>query len=137
MNRPTTKDKKADEYIDFLEAQLQNFNADTTNVRLYLGVKKNIDDMAALLAKGEIEVPDPRDADKTIKVPIMSIEALSSKDDKFFDRFTKIMDKFLEYSDNLSKAAERINPVILTAAEKEANKETGSIYERIAMDDAN
>ena len=116
MDRPTIKEKKANEYVDFLEAQLSNFKADTTNVRLYLGVKKQVDNMALLLNQDAVEVPAPTedDPERVKTVSIMSMETLSSKDDKFMDRFTKIMDKFLEYSENLNIAAEKINPEVLS-----------------------
>ena len=133
MERPTIKDKNVDKYVSYLEDQLANFKTDTTNVRLYLGVKKQVDNMALLLNQDKVEVPAPtvEEPDRVRTVSIMSMETLSSKDDKFMDRFTKIMDKFLEYSDNLSKAAEKINPKILSDLEKQAKKESGSIYERV------
>lgn len=132
MKRPVIKDGHIAKYVIDLERQLENFNPDKTNVMLYLGVKKQIDNIAAILNQDEVEVPAPTadDPEATKTVSIMSMETLSDKDDKFMDRFQKILDKFQDHIKNLKAAHEDINPTILSEAEKEAKKESGSVYEQ-------
>ena len=88
MERPKIKDKAALAYIEDLERQLDNFKADSTIARMYLGVKKQADDMAALLSS-DIEV-QMEDGSIEMK-PILDVQSLSSKDDKFFDRYNNIL----------------------------------------------
>lgn len=82
------------EYIASLEEQLARFKANTTIVNYYKGIKKQIDDISRLLQ--EITI---------------SAETLQSKDDKFFDRYFRFMEKSDVIADNLFKLESKINPI--------------------------
>jgi hypothetical protein len=129
MERPIIKDKKVKEYVEDLERQLSNFKSEETIARLYLGVKRQLDDMAVLLFE-DIEVKDP-ETGNVMKVKFMDFQTLSSKDDKFVDRFMKIMDKFKEYMKDLKEAEELINPAVV---EKVQKKVPGSIADSFVFD---
>ena len=130
MDKPIIKDKKVDAYVRDLERQLENFKADTTKAKLYLGVKRQLDDMAILLLE-DIEVADP-ETGEIKKVKFMDFQTLSSKDDKFIDRYLKILDKFKDYMKDLSEAEELINPAIVEKIEK---KVAGSLADSMVFGD--
>ena len=119
MERPIIRDKKIDAYCAELERQLFNFKADTTKAKLYLGVKRQLDDMAVLLLE-DIVVNHPETGEE-MKVKFMDFQTLSSKDDKFIDRYLKILDKFKDYMKDLSEAEELINPAIVDKVQKKAS----------------
>jgi hypothetical protein len=130
MERPVIKDKKVLAYVQDLERQLSNFKSEETNARLYLGVKRQLDDMATLLFE-DIEVPNP-ETGEIMNVKFMDFQTLSSKDDKFVDRFMKIMDKFKEYMKDLKEAEELINPAVVEKVEK---KVSGSVADSFVFGD--
>jgi len=128
MERPIIKDKKILEYVSNLEAQLSNFQSGTTNAKLYLGVKRQLDDMAQLLLE-DITIADPETGEmKTVK--FMDFQTLSSKDDKFIDRYLKVLDKFKDYMKDLNEAEMIINPDVLEKVEK---KVSGSIADKFVF----
>ena len=129
MERPIIKDKKVKEYVEDLERQLSNFKSEETIARLYLGVKRQLDDMATLLFE-DIEVPNP-ETGELLKVKFMDFQTLSSKDDKFVDRFMKMLDKFKEYMKDLKESEELVNPAIVEKIEK---KVSGSIADSFVFD---
>ncbi len=125
MERPKIKDKAALAYIEDLERQLDNFKADSTIARMYLGVKKQADDMAALLSS-DIEV-QMEDGSIEMK-PILDVQSLSSKDDKFFDRYNNILKIWRPMTKDLKEAESEINPDILKKEESKILE--GSVVER-------
>lgn len=131
MERPKITDKKVAEYVAHLEEQLDNYKADNTNARLYLGVKRQLDDMAVLLSQ-DIEVENPLNPTEVLTVKFMDFKSLSSKDDKFFDRFMKIMDKFKEYMVDLKEVENIVNPEVV---EKVTRKDSGSIADKYAFNE--
>jgi len=130
MDRPIIKDKKVNTYVLELERQLANFKAEETIVRLYLGVKRQLDDMARLLLE-DIEVKNP-DTGELMKVKFMDFTTLSSKDDKFIDRYLKILDKFKDYMKDLKEVEALINPETISKVEK---KVAGSYSDRHVFGD--
>ena len=130
MERPTLKDKKVKLYVEDLERQLSNFKSEETVARLYLGVKRQLDDMAVLMFE-DIEVPNP-ETGEIMKVKFMDFTTLSSKDDKFVDRYLKILDKFKDYMKDLREAEELINPAIIEKVEK---KVSGSLADSFVFGD--
>jgi len=130
MDKPIIKDKAVAKYVADLERQLENFKSATTNARLYLGVKRQLDDMATLLFE-DIEVKNP-ESGEMMKVKFMDFTTLSSKDDKFIDRYLKILDKFKDYMKDLNEVEALINPEILSKVEK---KVSGSIADKFVFGD--
>lgn len=128
MERPKISDKKVSEYVDDLERQLNNFKSDETNAKLYLGVKRQIEDMAELL-HNDIEVEIPETGAKKV-VKLMDVHALSSKDDKFVDRCFKILDNYKDYIKDLKEVEELINPAVV---EKLDRKESTNIADKFAF----
>ncbi len=125
MERPKIKDKAVLAYVNYLEGQLDNFKTDSTLARIYLGVKKQADDMATLLSSDiEVEMPDGSIESK----PILDFQSLSSKDDKFFDRYNNILKIWRPMSKDLKEAESEINPEVLKREEKKLIE--GSSVER-------
>ena len=86
--------------------------------------------MAELLYN-DIEVEHPTNPGEIITVKFMDFKTLSSKDDKFFDRFMKIMDKFKEYMVDLKEVENIVNPEVVDKVER---KDSNSIADKFAFD---
>ncbi len=125
MERPKIKDKAVLAYVEDLEEQLKNFKSDSTIAKMYLGVKKQANDMAALLSS-DIEVQMD---DGSIEMkPILDVQSLSSKDDKFFDRYNNILKIWRPMTKDLKEAELEINPEVLKKEEHKLLE--GSAVER-------
>jgi hypothetical protein len=130
MEKPVIKDKKVKAYVEDLERQLSNFKSDTTIAKLYLGVKRQLDDMATLMLE-DIEVVDPTTSEVKL-VKFMDFQTLSSKDDKFVDRFLKIMGGFKGNMEDLRAAEEIVNPAVVEKVQKQVS---GSIADSFVFGD--
>lgn len=118
MKKPPIKDKAVEKYVNYLEQQLSNFKSETTLAKLYLGQKKQLDDLAELLLKDE-HLMIKEDGVTEVKVKLMSTEALQDKDDKFYDRTKDLLKDSLKYAENLEGLESKVNPEILDKVKKE------------------
>lgn len=108
MKRPIIKDKDIEDYVLFLEDQLDNFKAESTRVESYLGLKKIVDDI-----------------NKALKGATINLTKISDKDDKYMERVLKFADKVDEYNDKLDAMEKKINPDKL----EDAKKNYGNVLE--------
>lgn len=93
MKRPTIKEKAAQEYATYLEDRIAQFEAETTINSFYLGLKKQVENISKLFH--DIEVTE---------------EDLKSKEDKFFDRYFKYLEKADAIAEGLIKMQNRVAP---------------------------
>lgn len=127
MKKPVIKDKKIAKYVEYLEEKLASYTANNPIAKMYLGLRKQVDDMGTLLMSDiEIELENG----KKETVPLMDAKSLTSKDDKFFDRIEKIFDKSLKYAENLEELEKKITP-----EEIDKMQEAGSLYEQALRDE--
>jgi hypothetical protein len=105
MNRPKKLSGDQGKYIEYLESKLEKYSSKKTSVRAYLTLKKIVDDTSDLVIKGF----NVEDAEGSMNnVAVVSEEALTSKDDKTFDRIFKFIDKIGAYTGELSAMEETI-----------------------------
>lgn len=114
MIRPKIKEQKVLEYVEYLEKELEAFEADSTLVNFYNGLKKQVDDISKLF--NEIEIDEG---------------ALKSGDDKFFDRYFKFLTQADTIYENLEKLEKKIKPII----EKMKMREDASVERHIFKKD--
>lgn len=110
MERPKIKDSKIAEYVEYLEGRLEKFEANKTIARYYVGLKKQIDDISNLFQ--EIEVCK---------------EDLHDKEDKFFDRYFK----YLEKSDQISESLIKLEKKVAPSKEKERIRDDATVEKHI------
>jgi len=89
----TTKDTNLIELVKTLEKKLEAFEANTTLVKFYIGLKKQVDDISVLF--NEITIDEA---------------TLKKGDDKFFDRYFKFLEKSDVIYENLEKLEKKILP---------------------------
>lgn len=114
MERPEIKDKHVLEYVEFIEKQLLNFQAETTIAESYIATKKFIDRVNRVVFNVEID-------EKTI----------TNKDDKVIDRASKFVDNILDYNDKLKKLEAMVNPKAIEDAKSEMRESGGFLEEAI------
>lgn len=95
MIRPDIKDKKVLKYVEYIEKELDAFEADNTLVNFYNGLKKQVENISELF--NTIEVTE---------------ESLKDKDDKFFERYFKFLEKSEIIYSNLEKLEKKIKPIV-------------------------
>lgn len=105
MDRPKKLSGDQGKYIEYIEQKLEKYSSKKTNVRAYLTLKKIVDDTSDLVIKG-FNVEDSEG--EMQNVAVVSEEALTSKDDKTFDRIFKFIDKIGVYTGELSAMEENI-----------------------------
>ena len=110
MERPKIKDRSVLEYVDYLENRLEKFEANKTIARYYVGLKKQIDDISKLFQEIEVCKDDFHD-----------------KDDKFFDRYFK----YLEKSDQISESLIKLEKKVAPSKEKERIREDATVEKHI------
>lgn len=110
MNRPDIKDKEVLRYVKHLEKELDAFEADSTLVNFYNGLKKQVNDISTLF--NEITIDEV---------------ALKSGDDKFFDRYFKFLTQADTIYENLEKLEKKIKPLV----EKMKMREDASVERHI------
>jgi hypothetical protein len=123
MERPKKLSGEQGKYIEYLESKLEKLSSKKTNVRAYLTLKKIVDDTNSLVTNG-FNVEDAEG--KMHNVAVISEEALTSKDDKTFDRIFKFIDKIGQYTSELSEMEEKITEEEIEH-EKELIKGEGSV----------
>jgi len=106
VERPKKLSGEQGKYIEYLENKLEKFSSKKTGIRGYLALKKIIDDTANIVSKG-LEVENQASPGNTIHVDVISEMALTSKDDKTFDRLFKFIDKIGHYTNELSAMEEK------------------------------
>lgn len=99
--KPTINDPDVAGYVEKLERQLENYESEKTQVRFYLGLKKQMDDISELF--------------RTFN---MDDKAIASGKDKFFDRYLSLLDKADHISKSLEAMRKRINQDILKQEEE-------------------
>lgn len=112
MERPEIKDKKVLEYVEDLERQLKNFQAETTIAKSYVASKRFIDGI-----------------NQVVYAVQMDIRSISNKDDKVIDRASKFMDNILEYNEKLKKLEAMVNPKLIENASDEMIDSPGLLEE--------
>jgi hypothetical protein len=131
MERPEKISKDTLPYVEYLEKRLEKFLAKKTYNESYIALKKTIKDINDILINGmRIERPVLDDdgtpcGTETDIVPVVSSEALSSKDEKTFERLFKFIDNLGKYNDTLRDMEENIAP------EDRSDEDYGSEYEEI------
>ena len=123
MKRPSSNSKESAKYMDYLEGKIKLLSSRTVIAKLYRGEKKILGDLADLLMN-DIEVTDDETGEIT-KVKLMSIMALKSKDDKFFDRILALNTNLPKFLDNI----ERLEKMLEPEQAEEFKKEYGSELE--------
>jgi len=93
MKRPFIKQRDVQEYVHYLEGRLEKFEANTTINKFYKGVKKQVDNISELFNHIEVTEVDLKD-----------------KDDKFFDRYFKYLEKADAISEGLIKMEQKVAP---------------------------
>jgi len=83
------------EKIAELEKRIEQLSADTSIVKYYISMKKQVDSISALMATMRIDE-----------------DSLSDKDDKFFDRYKFFVEKSLLIVENLQKMEQLIAPIM-------------------------
>jgi hypothetical protein len=106
VERPKKLSGEQGKYIEYLEGKLEKFSSKKTGIRGYLALKKIIDDTANIVSKG-LEVENQTSPGNMIHVDVISEMALTSKDDKTFDRLFKFIDKIGHYTNELSAMEEK------------------------------
>ena len=110
MKRPDIKEQKVLKYVEYLEKELEAFEADNTLVNFYNGLKKQVDNISTLF--------------NTIEITEAS---LKDKDDKFFERYFKFLEKSEVIYSNLEKLEKKIKPIV----EKMKIREDASVEKHI------
>ena len=114
MKRPSIKQRDVQQYVHYLEDRLKKFEADTTVNKFYKGVKKQVDNISVLFNSIEVTEVDLKD-----------------KDDKFFDRYFKYLEKADSISEGLIKMQNRVAPT----NEDEIQIREGAVVEEFIMGD--
>jgi len=123
MERPKKLSGEQGKYIEYLEKKSEDFSSKKTIVKSFFALKKTIDDINGLLIDGMIITNE--ETQEQTKVSVVSAEALSSKDEKTFERVFKIIDKIGFYNSELKAMAEQISPEDIT------KESFGSEYEEV------
>ncbi len=93
MKRPSIKDAKTKEYVEYLEDKLKKFSASTTKVKSYIALKNFIDQNSEALGKVAI-----------------NSDTISDKEDRLVDRAMKFFKELKDYNSNLDAMREMISP---------------------------
>lgn len=107
MERPEIKGVKKEvrEYIEVLEEKLEAFTADDTIANLYIGLKKQLDDISAIFLTYTITEEDLRD-----------------KDDKGSDRYFKYLEKSKTLAENLKYIEKMVAPDKIEQAKRRSDE---------------
>lgn len=107
MERPKNLKGEAAKYADYLEEQLGIFKSRRTKIRTYLSLKRIVDDINNLINRG-LEIENPNSPGEIKHVPIISDSALTSKDEKTFERIFKVLDKHHEWTKQVTEMEEEL-----------------------------
>jgi hypothetical protein len=99
MERPVIKDRLVLAYVEYLEAKISAFEADTTIAKSYHAKKHFIEEN-----------------NRTIQAYNFNTSTLNDKDDKTHDRVTKYMGEVVSHCKDLQELEKMVNPEVLDAA---------------------
>jgi len=96
--------KEVLQYIEDLEERLDKFTADDTIANLYIGLKRQLDQISLLFITLEIDE-----------------DTLKDKDDKFIDRYFKYLEKSKSLAENLIYIEKLVSPEKIDKAKRRAD----------------
>jgi hypothetical protein len=128
MKKPIIKDKNILKYVEHLEKKLEMFSSKKVSLKLFLAVLKQADDMANLLSEN-LEIENPTTKEVEVK-SFMDFHTLSSKDDKFFDRYMNILKIWRPLMKDLAEAEAEFTPEEIKKVEE---KVSGSIADEFVF----
>jgi hypothetical protein len=131
MEKPKELSGEQGKYIRHLESILLKYQSKTTNVNTYFGIKTIVDDLNFIMING-IEIPkeiideDGNKKIENVRVPVISSDSLSSKEDKILDRLFKFIGESGKYNAQLKEMEEEFAPEI-----KKVDENYGSELEEV------
>ncbi len=126
MERPEIKDKKALEYVQWMEKQLANYRSEKTVAKSYLGLKNIVDQMNTIMNNTRLIVEEVDEEGKS-EEEIKMLYKEQRKQQQILEKSLEVSDRIEEYTMTLERMEKKVNADVLMEVSKEP--EPGSIYE--------
>jgi hypothetical protein len=125
-------DKISDkDWYEMLETFLFQISSAQPLAKLYRGINKQLEDLAAMLNEDiEIEDKDDDGNDRILKVKLMSYKSMSASNDKAVERFIKIVDSLPKLIETQSMLENKLSPETMERLDALNTDENSGVLEK-------